>query len=264
MKNDKCINLITVHSWHPVSAGDSGRSLPDICAAHAAGHLVMSWLLDLHSFECSIGKGGDTSVAVCGAEPLTVHQNFLFTCAGIVAADNKNEIDDFLDYNHLKMPERFPCPSDYAAAASRAATFDDKDRFQFVSGCFLAISQLLKDYGHAYEQAKSILLENEEIPLDECCRLRHEWDTFFHLGTHPKSDVVLRMLASKLEWELAADCFIGWDLQPLPPQWKPFVPKRRDLSRGLTFWRYWKNSDEDHLYADLRADYASDHGGDNA
>ena len=30
------------------------------------------------------------------------------------------------------------------------------------------------------------------------------------------------------------------------------------------FWRYWKNSDEDHLYADLRADYASDHGGDNA
>jgi len=33
MKDDKCINLITVHSRHPVSAGDSGRSLPDICSA---------------------------------------------------------------------------------------------------------------------------------------------------------------------------------------------------------------------------------------
>lgn len=144
MKDNKCINFITANSWHHVSAGNSGRSLADICAAHAAGHLVMSWLLDLHAFECSIGQDGDTSVAVCSAEPLTVHQDFLFTCAGIVAADSKNEIDDLLDSSHLKMPEHFSCPSDSAAAASKAATLKDKDRFQFVSGCVLAISQLLK------------------------------------------------------------------------------------------------------------------------
>ena len=173
------MNPITINSWHPISAGSSGRSLPDICAAHVAGHLVMSWLLDLYAFECSIGKDGDTSVAVCGAEPLTVHRNFLFTCAGLVAADNKNEIDDLLDDSHLKMPEHFPCPSDYAAAASKAATFDDKERFHLVSGSFLTITQLLKDYGNAYEQAKSLLLENGEIPLEECYRLRQEWDGFF-------------------------------------------------------------------------------------
>ena len=55
------------------------------------------------------------------------------------------------------------------------------------------------------------------------------------------------MMASKPEWKLADGCFIGWDMQPLPPQWKPFVPELSDLSRGLMFWKYWKNGAEDEL-----------------
>lgn len=36
MKNDKCTTLVTVNSRHPVSAGNFGRSLPGVCATHAA------------------------------------------------------------------------------------------------------------------------------------------------------------------------------------------------------------------------------------
>ena len=86
---------------------------------------------------------------------------------------------------------------------------------------------------------------------------------FFNLDTRPKSDVVSRMMAIKLERKLPADCFIGWDMQPLPPGWEPIVPDLNDLFRGRMFWRYWKEGDDDQLYSDLSADYESSREGDN-
>ena len=194
--------------------GLSPDTSPNAHATHEAGHFVMAWLLDRNASSCVLHEDSGTPPTQFKGE--TIHQQLLATLAGMVAEGNREVLGDLLE--NLNNPDYFSRQTDAYAAAGIAAMLDERERRDIVIGFILALAELFQEYSQALQQARERLLIHHEISSEEGQTLWQEWDRLFHLENRPKSDVVYRALDRQLDWHLPAQCFIGWDLQPMQPK----------------------------------------------
>ena len=117
---------------------------------------------------------------------------------------------------HLDNPSFFHQDTDSFAAATGVEMLCDDGRQEFVLGLINLIQRFKHQYIQAYDEARTFLLENERITHEKCKELFDEWDKTYALEKRPKSDVIYREFAKEFNWELPQDCFIGWDIEPIP------------------------------------------------
>jgi hypothetical protein len=51
--------------------------------------------------------------------------------------------------------------------------------------------------------------------------LLQEWDEIYYSDDWPKSDLVVRTTERVFGWHFAKEVRLGWNLNPLPADWKP-------------------------------------------
>ena len=185
-------------------------------AAHAAGHLVMDWLLDRPATTCILQDTDGSSPASLPPKTAILYQRLLGALAGIAAEGNREVIADLFD--NFDNPDYFSRQSDAYTLARTATMIDERERRDILVGCLIVASELFQSFDSALQQTKTLLLRDSAVHSETAQTFRRDWDRVFQLEERPKSDVIYRALAKQFAWDLPADCFIGWDFHPVRPK----------------------------------------------
>ena len=189
-------------------------------ARHEAGHLLMLWLLDCQGVACGIADGcGLTQQLKSDDAPLeTQHEHILYALAGMVAENNTFLLDELRA--NVEHPERFDVQSDSFHVSLAISRLSGNPEV-WLDGYAEGIRRLQQRFAKALTEATRLVRERGIISFDITHALFQKWDDVYFADGRVKSDLVGRTIARVMGWHVPREIQLGWDLKPLPPDWKP-------------------------------------------
>lgn len=195
-------------------------------ARHEAGHALMLWLLDQHLFGIFIRKeGGMTRRLEAEGNTMGMASHYiLYILAGMIMEQRKEAVEEL--HEHADDSGCFDQRTDSYFVAKALENFEDPP-LVVLSRHEAVIRRCRRRFARQFNELVDILLHRSEHALvfNQAYELFAKWDIMAGFDKRPKSDFVMRALAREFGWRLPRCKWIGWDMEPLPPDWEP-RPKR--------------------------------------
>ena len=213
-------------------------------ARHEAGHALMLWLLEQHLFGIFIRKeGGITRRLEPAGNTMGMASHYiLYILAGMLMEQRKEVIEEL--HEHAGDPDYFDQRTDSCFVAKALEDFDEPP-LVVLSRHEAIILRCRRRFARQFNELVDILLRNPKhaVVFDRAYRLFNRWDRMAGFDKRPKSDFVMRALAREFGWRLPRCKWIGWDMEPLPPDWKP-MPKLtlEDIAKKVSEQLYVKSN----------------------
>ena len=158
----------------------------------------------------------------------------LHSLAGMLMAKRKEVIEEL--HENVGNPDCFDPRTDSYFIAKALEDFDEPP-LVVLSRHEAIIMRCRRRFARQFNELVDLLMRSPKhaVVFDKAYRLFAKWDRMAGFDKRPKSDFVMRALAREFGWRLPRCKWVGWDMEPLPPDWKPMPkPTLEDIARKVS------------------------------
>lgn len=165
-------------------------------------------------------KGGATKqLKAPDAHKETVLEHVLDSIAGMIGEWAPEVIAELKE--HIRDVNWFFGESDSHHIAL-GISYLDGDPEVWLCGFIEVTHRLLVKFSRPHREATKLLQQKDVLDAVMIYNLFEKWDAMYFQGDdRPKSDLVVRCFFRVFGRRASRKVFYGWDLKPLPPDWRP-------------------------------------------